>query len=138
MNPSTIAQKWANRMAGAGEAMKNGVQAVTVAPTEQAAAAKERWIAGIQKAATEGKFEQGLRRVSLEDWKRAMVDKGVSNMTNGARNSVGKVQAFLSEFLPYADTVSATVAALPKGTVEDSINRAATAIRMLSNFKRSR
>lgn len=138
LSPNVVAQKWANRMASAGESMKAGVQGVTTAPTEQAAQAKDRWMAGLQRAATEGKFEAGLRRVTLEDWKRSMIDKGVANMQNGARTAVPKVQAFLAEFLPFADNVSAEVAAMPKGTIEDSINRSAAAIRKLSQFKRTR
>lgn len=138
LSPNVAAQKWANRMASAGEAMKNGVQNVQTAPTEQAAQAKDRWMAGLQRAATEGKFEAGLRRVSLEDWKRSMIDKGVANMQNGARTAIPKVQAFLTEFLPFAESVSQEVASMPKGTIEDSINRSAAAIRKLASFKRTR
>lgn len=138
LSPAAVAQKWANRMASAGESMKNGVQSVTVAPTEQAAAAKDRWMAGLQRAASENKFEAGLRRVSLEDWKRSMIDKGVSNMQNGARTAVPKVTAFLGEFLPFADNVSKEIQAMPKGTIEDSINRSTAAIRKLAAFKRTR
>lgn len=138
LNAATIAAKWGNRMAGAGEAMKNGVANVTVAPTQLAAAAKDRWIAGIQQAASEGRFEAGLQAVTLQDWQRAMTEKGVSNMQTGARTAVPKVQKFLADYLPFAAQVSDEVAAMPKGTIEDSVNRAAAAIRKLASYRKPR
>lgn len=138
LNAAAIAAKWSNRMAGAGEAMKAGVAAVTVAPTQQAAAAKDRWIAGIQRSAAEGTYEQGLNAVTLQDWQRSMVDKGVTNMQTGARTAQPKVQKFLTDFLPFAASVSEEVAAMPKGTIEDSVNRAAAAIRKLASYRKPR
>lgn len=138
LNPAAIAAKWSNRMAGAGESMKQGVQAVTVAPTQQAAAAKDRWLAGIQRSAAEGTYEEGLNGVTLQDWQRSMLDKGITNMQTGARTSVPKVQKFLTAFLPFAQQVSEEVSQMPKGTIEDSVNRAAAAIRKLATFRKPR
>lgn len=138
LNAAAVAQKWSNRMASAGEAMKQGVQGVTIAPTQQAAAAKDRWMAGLQRAASEGRYEAGLNSVTLQDWQRAMTEKGVTNMQTGARTATPKVQKFLTEFLPFAAQVSEEVAAMPKGTIEDSVNRSAAAIRKLASFRRTR
>lgn len=136
LNAATVAKKWADRTANSGEAMRAGVQAVTTAPTELAAQAKDKWQAGVQRAAMEGTFETGLRKVSLADWQKAMVDKGVANLGTGVRAAQGDVQSFMTEFLPYAQGVSDEIAAMPKNTLEDSKARAIAAIDKLSQFKR--
>ena len=137
LNASAVAAKWAARMAAAGDNMKNGVNAVTQNPAEAAAAAKDRWVAGIQKAAAAGKFEQGLANTTLQSWQKAMINKGIPNMQTGAREAQTKVQTFLSQLLPYTSDVSAKVKAMPKGTLSDSINRATAAITMMAQFRKS-
>lgn len=136
LNAAQVAAKWATRLQSSGEAMKAGVNAVTQSPTEAAANAKDRWIAGVQKAATEGTFESGLRAVSLSDWKQSYIDKGIPAVANAARVAQPKMEKFLRDFLPFADGVSQTVAAMPKGTLQDSINRATAAITMLASYKK--
>lgn len=128
LNAATIAAKWATRTSNAGDAMKAGVAAVTESPTAKAAAAKDKWLAGVQNAAANGKYEDGLNAVSLSDWQKAMNDKGIANMANGVRAAQVKMQAFLTDFLPFAAQVSDQIKAMPSGTVEDSRQR------MLANF----
>jgi hypothetical protein len=132
LSAAAVADKWANRTANAADAMKAGVAAVTEAPTQKAAAAKDKWLAGVQAAAANGRFEDGLNAVSLQDWQKAMTDKGIPNMANGVRMAKQKMQNFLTNFLPFAQQVSDEIAAMPSGTVEDS--RA----RMNRNFDRMR
>lgn len=137
-NPNAVAKLWSERMQAAGQKMKDGVNAVTSSPMEAAAAAKDRWIAGVNKAAQEGTFEDGLRSVSLAEWKQAMTEKGVANMQTGARASVPKVERFLRDFLPYAESVSEEIKSMPKGTLADSIARSTAAITKLAAFRKGR
>ena len=137
-NANLIAQKWADRLGRAADSVKNGVNSTTVSPTELAAQAKDRWIAGVQRAAEEGRFEEGLRSVSLSDWQKAMINKGIPNMQTGAREGVTKVEKFMRDFLPFAANVSETIKSMPKGTLQDSIARAETAIRMLAQYRKRR
>lgn len=136
ISAAAAAQKWANAMQNAGNAMTAGVQAVTQNPAAKAAAAKDLWIQGVQKAAANGSYEQGLAGVTLQSWQQAMIKKGVPNMQTGVQQATPKVQAFLQDFLPYAQTVSDTVAQMPKGTLANSIARATQAITMLANYKK--
>jgi len=136
MNAAAVAAKWASRMQAASETVKQGVQAMTTNPAELAIAAKDRWINGVQRAASEGRYEQGLSQVTLADIQRAMINKGIPNMMNGAREAQPKVQRFMSELLPYTAEVSAAVQAMPKGTLADSIARATRAIEMMAKFRR--
>lgn len=138
LSAAQVAKQWSERMQAAGQRMKDGVNEVTVSPTEQAAQAKDLWIAGVQKAAQEGRFEEGLRAVSLSDWKAAMIDKGVANMQTGARAAVGKVERFMRDLLPYTQSVRETIRAMPRGTLADSKARAAAAIDLMAAFRKSK
>ena len=136
MNAAAVAAKWASRVQAASDSVKNGVNAVTQNPADLAAQAKDRWIQGVQRAASEGSFEAGLANVTLADWQKAMINKGIPNMMNGARDATPKVQRFMTELLPYTAEVSSAVQAMPKGTLSDSINRATKAITMMAAFRR--
>lgn len=138
LSAQAVAAKWAARMAGAGENMKAGVQAVTDNPAQAAIAAKDRWVSGIQRAAQEGSYEDGLAGVTTESWKSDMINKGIPNMQNGARAAQPKVAKVFGPLLAHAAQVSAEVQAMPKGTLQDGLNRAVAAITGMSKFKKPR
>lgn len=135
-NSQAIAADWAAKMQNATEKMKRGVDGVTENPAEKAAAAAPQWLAGVQRAAAEGSFESGLRKVSLADWKSKMKAKGIPNMATGAREAQSDFQRFLTDFLPFAGQVSDEIKAMPKGTKEDSRARMNAAFEKMSSYKR--
>lgn len=138
LSAAAVAQKWMQRTSAAGDAMKAGVMGVTESPTAKAADAKDRWVAGIQAAAADGRYEDGLRAVSLSDWQRSMTEKGVQNMQNGVRLATDKMQKFMQEFLPAAQASSEECRAMPKGTDQDSINRMTKNFENMKAFGRRR
>lgn len=103
-SPQAAAQRWANNLGASGDKIKQAVMAVTVSPTSKAAAAVDRQVAGVQAAAASGKTQAALNRVTLQDWQSAMVNKGINRLTSGAQQAQPKVQAFLTQFLPYLQT----------------------------------
>src|ERR1041384_2217988 len=76
-----VMQKWAAHGAASENTVRAGVQAVQESPTAKAAARVDAWIAGVQRS--RDKFVQNLQAVSLQDWKNAMLGKGINNMTAG-------------------------------------------------------
>lgn len=135
-NPQAIAQLWMQRASSSQDRMKAGVTAVNDSPMEKAAQAAPQWLAGVQRAAAEGSFEAGLRKVSLADWKQKMINKGIPNMATGVREALPDMTKFLAEFLPFAADVSDQIKAMPKGTKEDSRARMNAAFDKMSSFKR--
>lgn len=134
-----VVRKWQERGANSAATVRAGVQAVTESPMEKAAARKDAYLAGVQRAVASGKYEARLRAVSLQSWKDAMLGKGIQNMQTGyadAGNS-RKFLAFMREFLPYVRQGAATVRAMPKGTLQQSIDRAAAMIRHNAAFRRA-
>jgi len=138
LTPEQFQEKHARRLKGAIEDMRAGVERVTSSPTAAAASKKEKMRAGIQAAIDSGKWEQGLKRVTLDEWKSKMVDKGLGRVAAGIDAASDKVRAFAAELLPYQDKLSSDVSKMPDLTLEDNINRMTTFIRGMSKFKRTR
>lgn len=127
-NASEVFAKWRDRAQNASAAMKAGAAAVTVAPTEKAAAAKDRWAQGVQRAIADGSFEDGCRRVSLSEWQKKYTD-GIANYQNGVRNAEQAMMAHLQDAVPFWRQLRESADAMPKGSDADSD------ARMLANVR---
>jgi hypothetical protein len=135
INVQHAVEKWQRNMMGATETIKAGVQGVTESPTLKAAAQADRYVAGVQRAVADGRWQAGLQSVTLQQWQQAVLGKGLQRLQAGVAAAKPKVQAFLSQFLPYVDQAAQQVRAMPKGGVENGIARASAMIRALSEFK---
>lgn len=134
-DPAFVTDKWANNLSASTESIRAGVQAVTVSPTEKAAAKADDWVAGVTRS--KEKFQRGLRRVSNADWQNAMIEKGLPRVASGAQAAKPKMESFMREFLPHVDRVAQQVRAMPKGGIENGIARATAQIRGNATFRRS-
>ena len=132
--PDQIAAKWATRLSGATNEITQGVNNVQVAPGQLAAQAADVWLQNVQ--ASKDKWKAHVGAVPLEEWRRKMIDVGIPRVASGAQANVGKVQSFMSEFLPFLDRVAAQVRSMPRGTLEQNIARATQQMRLTSQFKR--
>lgn len=135
---AAAADRWASGMANSTEKIKAGVNAVTVAPTQKAAARLDAYLAGVQRAVSSGKMADSLNRVTLQDWQRAMTDKGVNRVAGGAAAAKPKFQNFMAEFLPFLDAGKRQLESMPRGGLEENIQRAVAMMRYTATFKRSR
>jgi hypothetical protein len=138
LTPEQFQEKHARRLKASIEDMRQGVERVTQSPTEAAASKKEKFRAGIQEAIDSGKWERGLRRVSLDEWKSKMIDKGLGRVAAGIDAAAPKVREFAAELLPYQDRLKGQIEGMPDISLEDNINRMTTWIREMSKFSRSR
>lgn len=137
-SPVEVARKWQANLSASIESIKNGVNAVTEAPTERAARRVDAMVAGVQRAASEGKIQDGLRRVTLADWQRAMTEKGVGRIATGAAAAQPKVAAFLTEFLPHVEEGQRRLDSMPRGDLETNLQRAVAMMRHNATFRRRR
>lgn len=135
---ANVAKKWATNMQAATTAMKDGVNGVTVSPTSKAADNVEKWLAGVQRARQEGTFEAGLRGVSLESWRQAMLQKGIPRISSGVTEATPKMERFLGELLSHTDSVSQQIQAMPSNTPEERKQRMLRNFELMSEFRSSR
>jgi hypothetical protein len=136
ITPDEFVEKHARRLKVAVEDMRRGVERVSESPTVKAAAKKDKMRSNINAAIDSGKWERGLRRVTTEEWKQKMINKGLSRVATGIDEAAPKVRAFASELLPYEDSLKAQVDKMPDVTLEDSINRATFWMRGMAKFSR--
>ena len=131
-----FAEKHARRLKGAIEDVRAGVEKVTESPTLKAAAKKTKMLQNLQQSVTSGKWETGLKRVSLEQWKQKTIDKGLGRIAAGVDEAHDKMVAFGAQLLAYESGLKDQVDKMPDLTIEDSINRATSWIRGMAKFER--
>ena len=132
-DPQSIAQLWAQRLGSAQQAISDGIDAVTVAPSAQAVKQQQKYINGV--TANVNKWATNLGKVTLQDWQTAMKQKGLPRIGQGATAAVPKFAAFMGKMLPYQQAGLAQLQAMPKLTIADSANRAVFWINYMNKFK---
>jgi len=137
VTPEEGATKLIDRARAAAPHIADQVRKVTTSPTEVAATKIDKMQTNFNKAVLDGKVERGLRRVSLGDWQKAMVEKGVPRIVPGLEASRDKITEFNRQFYPFLERVQSKVAAMPDTTLEDNIQRMVTNVREISTFKRT-
>lgn len=131
-------EKHARRLKAAVEDVRKGIDRVTESPTEKAAAKQDKMLTNLTAAVNSGKWAAGLKRVSLDDWKRKTRDVGVNRIAAGIDAAKTKVIAFAEELLPHIDRGQEKIKAMPDVTLDDNINRMVAFTRHMSELKRSR
>lgn len=133
-SPQQIAEKWGRRLSASQQDIIDGVNAVQENPAQKAIASKakmkQNWLAAIDG----GKWETGLSKVSLSDWKNAMIQKGVNRISQGVTSGQPKMQAYMTEAMPVIEQLQKDINSMPSLTIEDSIARSAAWIRGMKNF----
>ena len=129
-------EKHARRLKAAVEDVRRGIDRVTENPCEKAAAKQDKMLANLTASVNNGKWAAGLKRVSLEDWKRKARDIGVNRIAAGIDGAKEKVIAFAEVLLPHIDRGRDKIKAMPDVTLDDSINRMTTFIRHMATMKR--
>jgi len=130
-------EKHARRLKASVEDVRAGIDRVTESPTEKAAAKKDKMLANLTASVNSGKWEAGLKRVSLEEWKAKARDVGVNRIAAGIDAAKSKTIAFAEALLPHIDAGQSAIKSMPDTTLDDNINRMNTFVRHMAKFKRS-
>jgi hypothetical protein len=133
-DPVAVSKKWAQNLGQAGPQITAGVQAVQTSPMAKAAAQVNQYLQGVTNAVNSGKWVRGLNRRTLSDWQNSMTTKGIPRISTGAQAAIPKMQAFMTQWLPYEQ---AGVAALPaRGDINANIARATAMMQYNHKFVR--
>ena len=134
VTPQEAAAQWVSRLSSSQQRIEAGVARVQTAPGQAAAAALQKYLAGVQEAAN--KWRARVASVSLADWQNSMKQVGIPRIAQGAQAKQGKMESFMAEFLPVLDRNLSQVDSMPADTYEQ---RKARAVRMMDlnhGFKR--
>lgn len=137
-NPAAVLAKYKRNTANAADDLKIGINAVTVAPTQKAAAAVDKYARGVQDAVSSGRFVNGCNAVSLQDWKDASINKGVRNYQVGTQNLSNRAMKNMADQQAMAATIKAEVDAMPNNTEAESEARQLYASRRMREYGRMR
>lgn len=129
VTPQEYAEKWGRRLRGATEDIRRGIDRVQTAPGELAAAQQEALLTNFQAAVNSGMWANRVRSVSLSEWQAAARDKGLPRIPQGVEAATPKMARMAAELLPAVDAAAAAANALPKVTLEDSIQRMTVFVR---------
>ena len=133
-----VAEKWSRRLKGAVEDIRTGVEETTKNPAEEAVKKKAKWVARMTSKEVQDKWERRLRNVSLDDWKNAMINKGLGRISAGVDEAQDDFEEFMGELLPHIDAGKATIEKMPDVTLEDNIRRMETFVRHMAKFSRKK
>lgn len=102
---------------------REGVMSVTEAPGEAAARSANAYLAGIQDAVNSGRWQRNVAAVSLSEWKTKASEKGTQRIASGVDAAIPKMRERAGPLLGAINATMAEVDALPKGGLENNINR---------------
>ena len=137
LTASEFTEKHARRLKASVEDIRRGIDRVTENPAEKAIAKQDKMLANLTRSVSDGKWAAGLKRVTLEEWKRKARDIGVNRIAAGIDGAKDKVTAFAEVLLPHIDRGMDKIKAMPDVTLDDNINRMTSFIRHMSEFKRT-
>lgn len=123
VNAQQWLQKWGTNLGAASQYITSGVNRVTVAPGQQAAAASDRMLAGVTASVTSGAWGARVSAVTLPQWQQAMLQKGIPRLQTGISAAQQNKQASITTFLSAVDAAAADAHALPKGNLQQNIAR---------------
>ena len=136
LTPKQAQEKWARRLKGAIEDINAGVDSVSEAPGKKAAAKSAKMLANLTKSVQDGTWAARVGAVSLEDWKRAMKEKGVGRIAAGVDGASAKAEDFFNQLFNYQASIKSKLNSMPDLTLEDSISRMTTWVRDMSKFSK--
>lgn len=135
VTPEEFAEKWSRRLKTATEDIRKGVEKLDKNPAELAIKKKEKLKQRLIEAIDSGRWERGLQRVTLDEWKRAMINKGLNRISAGVDEAKPKVKDFGEALLSHVEAGQKAIENMPDLTLEDSINRMVTFTRHMAKFR---
>lgn len=135
VTPQEYVEKHARRLKQSLPDIKTGIERVTIPPGQAAAREEQRMLTNTMEAIQSGKWATRVGAVSLQDWQKATIDKGLSRIPAGVDAAMVKNVPMAERLLTAVDAAAAKAKALPKGTIEDSISRASMFMREMHGAK---
>ena len=123
VNASEYAEKWSRRTKASTEDYRRGVERVTKAPGELAAAQADLMARKVQEAINSGKWQRAVAGVSLQEWQKAATEKGAGRIAAGVDNAQGKQVQMAEKLLANVDRAVAAANATPRGDFEANMTR---------------
>lgn len=136
LTAAEIAEKWKRRTQAATTDMQRGIERVTEAPGQKAAAKQEKMKRRLTESIDSGKWAANVSKVSLSDWKAAAINKGVARVSAGVEASAPKMQQFMGELLPHIESGQQMLEQMPDVSDSDNEQRMIAWMRHMRKFNK--
>lgn len=135
VNAQQYVERWSRKLKQAGQDITTGVNNTSEAPGAAAARSEAKMLNNTTEAITSGRWKRNVSAVTLEDWKRAMINKGIGRIAAGVDGAQQSQLAMAERLLAAVDSVAGAVRQMPNTTLEDSINRMVAFARGMAEKK---
>ena len=135
MTTEEFVEKWGRRLKGATEDMRRGADRVSVAPSAQAVAKKDKMKARLNESIDNGTWAKQLGGYGLDSWKKDFKEVGVARISSGVDKAQPKMEKFAAYLIPAVTEGQTKVDKMPDLTLDDNINRMTTFVRHMSGKK---
>jgi len=133
------AERWVSkqiaRAAVATEDFKAGVEAPDRDPIKAALDASAKRAAKVRESLEKKTWEAAMRKVSVDEWKKATLEKGADRFARGIEFAEPKIRKFVAAFQPKLQEIQNAVRALPDVTDADREKRMLENLRRLKALK---
>jgi len=128
------AQRWGQGLKGNVERIRTGVEKVTVSPGVAAAKRSDKWHAAMSSQATKDKWARRIGEMKLEDWQRAMIQKGVNRIASGVDEAQPRMAEYGAKLIAHQNALMVELDKMADVTLEDGIARATAWIRGMAKL----
>src|SRR5213593_2833628 len=129
LNGQQFADKWARRLKGSTQDIRDGIARVTESPGVAAVRAQARMKQALNAAIDDGTWAAQTGAVSVEDWKQAATKKGVDRIAAGVDGSQAYMGQVGERLLAAVDASVQEANRTPRGSLEDNITRMTAFVR---------
>ena len=136
LTAAEAAQLHAERLIGASARIEKGIMAVTESPGKKAAAAQNKMKTNLIRSIDDGTWARQVQKMSLTEWQKRAVEKGIPRIAIGVAASMDKTTEFYEKLFAFQDPIVNKVKAMPSTTLQDSIARVTAYMTEMSKFKR--
>lgn len=134
LNPSAVTAKWKQRAGAAAKDWAAGIQGVTVAPGQLAAARANEALAGYTAAITSGRWAARVSSVSLGDWQSKAASKQ-GNYTAGINAADAKRARFDAAWVPLMAAAKERLRSVPRDGGSSSLSKVQAIMDIGAQFK---
>lgn len=134
ITPKESAALWAERLGGATARITLGVERVTEAPGAKAAAAQDKMLLKITEAINSGRWAAEVARVTLPEWKKAMLEKGVPRIRSGATAAIPEMEAFCTALFSKIEEEQGKLVGMASVTLGDNVARMVQFVTNMADF----
>lgn len=135
VTPDQYASRWGSGLKANVEKIREGVGRVTVSPGKTAAARADKWHAAMTQTSTRDKWARRIGAMTLEEWQRSMIAKGINRIAAGVDEAQPKMVAYAEVLIPHQNALLAQLEKMPDVTLEDNINKMVTFIRGMAKLQ---